>query len=121
MHVSHVVLTATLLLASAIPSIASIPASKVLYNSSVVRVPPAHRTIRTVSLSTIAWDADLSPPPLPPPPRSVMGAQQAGGATYFTVCAPFSSDDPPTAPIQALRKTSGERQRWTGDSRRRAT
>ena len=87
-------LTATLLLASAIPSVASIPASKVLYNSSVVRVPPAHRTIRTVSLSTIAWDADLSPPPLPPPPRPVMGAQQAGGATYFTVCAPFSSDDP---------------------------
>ena len=23
-----------------------------------------------------------------------MGAQQEGGATYFTVCAPFSSDDP---------------------------
>jgi hypothetical protein len=32
--------------------------------------------------------------PLPPPPRPVMGAQQEGGATYFTVCAPFSSDDP---------------------------
>ena len=37
-------------------------------------------------------------PPYPPadlsPPRPVMGAQQEGGATYFTVCAPFSSDDP---------------------------
>ena len=40
---------------------------------------------RSPSVTPVAADDRVAP---------VMGAQQVGGATYFTVCAPFSRDDP---------------------------